>query len=77
MQYFLRPSCYDCKFRCGKSHSDITLADFWGIWDHTDRWNDDKGISLVMLNTESGKAVFDKLNVDSFCRTIKQLLLAI
>lgn len=66
MQYFLRPSCYDCKFRCGKSHSDITLADFWGIWDHTDRWNDDKGISLVMLNTESGKAVFDKLNVDSF-----------
>lgn len=65
-QYFLRPSCYDCKFRCGKSHSDITLADFWGIWDHTDRWNDDRGISLVMLNTEKGKAIFDTLNVDAF-----------
>lgn len=65
-QYFLRPSCYDCKFRCGKSHSDITLADFWGIWDHTDRWNDDRGISLVMLNTEKGKAIFDTLNVNAF-----------
>lgn len=65
-QYFLRPSCYDCKFRCGKSHSDMTLADFWGIWDRTDRWNDDRGISLVMLNTEKGKAIFDTLNVDTF-----------
>lgn len=70
-QYFLRPSCYNCKFRCGKSHSDITLADFWGIWDHTDQWNDDRGISLVMLNTEKGKAIFDTLNVDVFLSDYK------
>lgn len=64
--YFLRPSCYNCKFRCGKSHSDITLADFWGIWNHSDQWNDDRGISLVMLNSEKGKAIFDTLNIDTF-----------
>lgn len=64
--YFLRPSCYNCKFRCGKSHSDITLADFWGIWNYSDKWNDDKGISLVMLNTELGKSIFRTLKLDSF-----------
>lgn len=28
---YLRPSCYACPAKCGKSCSDITLADFWGI----------------------------------------------
>lgn len=28
---YLRPSCYACPAKCGKSNSNITLGDFWGI----------------------------------------------
>lgn len=50
----LRPSCYHCKCKCGRSHSDITLADFWGIQEVMPEMDDDKGTSLVMANTEKG-----------------------
>ena len=45
----LRPSCYHCPARCGKSGSDITLADLWGASEICPELDDDKGLSLVML----------------------------
>lgn len=48
------------RYSCGKCHfcntirpSDITIADFWG-WEKTDADinKDDKGVSLVLVNTE-------------------------
>lgn len=57
----LRPSCYDCKFRHGKSGSDITLADFW----HIDRlfpdMYDDKGASMLLVNTKKGESILRQL----------------
>ena len=47
----LRPSCYDCPAKDGKSCSDFTLADFWGVADLMPHKNDDKGISIVLANT--------------------------
>ena len=44
----LRPSCYYCKSKCGRSNSDITLADFWGIQKILPEMDDDKGTSLVL-----------------------------
>lgn len=63
-QYFLRPSCYNCKFRSGKSGSDITLADFWGFEEISSKWHDDKGVSLVLVNTPKGKNMFEACDVD-------------
>lgn len=54
----LRPSCYACPAKSGKSGSDITLADFWGIECYYPQMDDDKGTSLVMLNTEKGLDTF-------------------
>ena len=54
----LRPSCYKCLARSGRSHSDITLADFWGIARIIPEMDDDKGTSLVFLNTEVGYKEF-------------------
>lgn len=60
----LRPSCYSCSFKSGRSGSDITLGDFWGI-EHIDpAVDDDKGTSLVLVNTAKGKDLFDDLNLD-------------
>ena len=50
----LRPSCYDCPAKSGKSGSDITIADFWGIEDVLPEFDDDKGISLVLSYSEKG-----------------------
>ena len=59
----LRPSCYNCPSKGGKSGSDITLADFWGVSAMAPEMNDDKGVSLVIVNTDKGKEVFDNVSL--------------
>ena len=56
----LRPSCYDCKAKGGRSHSDITIADFWGIDTVFPEMDDDKGTGLVFINSEKGEYALDK-----------------
>lgn len=50
----LRPSCYQCHCKESKSGADITIADFWGIGNISPEMDDDKGTSLVLLNTKKG-----------------------
>ncbi len=54
----LRPSCYVCPAKAGKSHSDITIADFWGINIINSEFDDDKGCDAVLINTNKGKKDF-------------------
>lgn len=54
----LRPSCYSCKAKCGRSHSDLTIADFWGIQKIFPNMDNDKGTSLVFVNTNKGQTLF-------------------
>ena len=58
---FVRPSCYECKFKDLPRKSDITLADFWGIEKINPRLDNNQGTSLVLLNSEKGKEFFKKL----------------
>ncbi|MCS3106781.1 Coenzyme F420 hydrogenase/dehydrogenase, beta subunit C-terminal domain [Phocaeicola vulgatus] len=46
----LRPSCYKCPSKAGKSGSDMTIGDFWGIEKVVPQFDDDKGISLLIIN---------------------------
>ena len=50
----LRPSCYTCQAKSGRSHADITIADFWGIDKVNPQMDDDKGTSLVLINNSKG-----------------------
>lgn len=50
----LRPSCYACQAKCGRSQSDITLADFWGIEQVYPEIDDDKGTSLLLVHSDKG-----------------------
>lgn len=56
----LRKSCEKCHFTNLHRPSDITIADFWG-WQKTDPNinSDDKGVSLVLINTEKGRKLFE------------------
>lgn len=58
---YIRPSCFDCKFRGFPRISDITLADFWGVEKFSKELEKNLGTSLVMLNSQKGKEWFDKI----------------
>lgn len=51
--YCLRPSCYECKAKIRRL-SDITIADFWGIESILPDMNDDIGLSLIIVRTNTG-----------------------
>lgn len=65
-----RESCYECHFRKLNRVSDITLADFWGIDNILPKMNDEKGTSLVIINSYKGKELFDAIQKDIKCENV-------
>lgn len=61
----LRPSCYQCPVKCGRSHSDITIGDLWGAEHIVPAMDDDQGISLVMVNSSKGIKLVKQIDVRS------------
>ena len=74
LQYnnFVRPSCYDCKFKCFPQKADITLADFWGIEKLDPSMDQDKGTSMVMINSDKGAALFEAVKGDIVYKEFSQ-----
>ena len=61
--YTLRPSCYHCPVKKGRCGSDITIGDFWGVDNIMPQIDDDKGISVCLVNTDKGLDFFKVLNI--------------
>lgn len=57
-----RPSCENCMFKGYSRVSDITLGDFWGIWDILPEMDDDKGTSVVLLQSEQGQKIWNEIS---------------
>ena len=55
---YLRPSCYQCRFKTVERNSDITLADYWGVNKVLPDMFDDKGTSLILIHSEAGKSLW-------------------
>ena len=66
----LRDSCYNCKFKKKLRNSDITLADFWGVGNIDQDLNDNKGTSLVILNSKDGQNLFEKIKEKIICKQV-------
>lgn len=58
--YALRPSCYECVAK-NRKDSDLTIADFWGIEKVAPELNDGNGTSLVLIRTQKGKEIFERI----------------
>lgn len=60
-----RESCFHCPYKKATLPGDITLADAWGIDKADGDFNDNKGVSLLLIQTERGlkllKSAFDQL----------------
>lgn len=57
---FLRDACYTCD-RGVYHEADITLGDFWGIANYNPKLNDQKGISVLLINTERGRLALQQI----------------
>lgn len=54
---YMRSSCAQCDFKGDNRRSDITLGDFWGL---DEALAEDKGTTLLLINTEKGRSLFDR-----------------
>ena len=63
---YTRPSCTACRFKSFASGADITLGDFWGSSIFGAEYNDDRGISLVCINSTKGEELFDSIKAELF-----------
>jgi len=60
----LKESCYQCVFRGCRSGSDLTLGDFWGAEVALPDMDDNKGLSAVLVHTEKGKELLERIGVE-------------
>ena len=54
-------SCDGCHYRKLPRIADITLGDYWGISKYHPEMNDNKGTSVVLLNTTPGSMLFESV----------------
>ena len=63
----LRESCYACPYSQLNRPGDITLADYWGVHKVFPSINADMGCSAVVVNTDKGKAEFERIMKYTYC----------
>ncbi len=59
---FLRPSCYNCKFKGIERNCDLTIGDAWGVERYAPKFHDDKGCSLILVHSKKGEEVFEAIS---------------
>ncbi|MCD7954220.1 MAG: polysaccharide pyruvyl transferase family protein [Lachnospiraceae bacterium] len=66
---FLRESCYYCEFKEQIRCSDISLGDFWEAARgcHKEFDDDDRGTSIVLVNSLKGKKVIEEVLQEGQC----------
>lgn len=64
---YMRQSCADCDFKGIPRPGDITLGDFWGA---DSRYDDDRGTSLITINTARGMELFSRISDDIMCEEV-------
>lgn len=60
-QLFNRRSCHDCRFRNLRSGADMTIGDYWNVGHIFPDMDDNKGTSLVLVNTLKGMRMYKKI----------------
>lgn len=58
----VRPSCYNCYFKTMKRISDLTIWDCFNINEIDKSFDDDKGTTRVLVQSEKGEKLLEKLN---------------
>ena len=59
----LRPSCYNCKAKQGRSQSDLTIGDLWNIY-NVPPFNDCGGTNIICIHTDKGQGIINQCNLE-------------
>ena len=75
MQAFLsnlsiNDSCLNCQFNKLPRIADLSLGDFWGVDKYDQSMNDNKGLSIVLVNSEKGQFWFNQIKTQGLCKEI-------
>lgn len=62
--FIFRESCYNCQYACKERVGDISLGDFWGAKRYHSAFDTDYGASMVMVNTDNGEWLFNKIETE-------------
>lgn len=57
----LRASCHRCPFTNFERTGDVTIGDFWGVEKQKPEFDDDRGVSLVLVNTVKGNSIMEQI----------------
>lgn len=71
----LRPCCYSCPYATTAREGDITLADYWRIEQtRLADFKDNLGVSLVLVNSDKGFDLFNRLDIETRKSTLAEAL---
>ncbi|MCM1251242.1 MAG: Coenzyme F420 hydrogenase/dehydrogenase, beta subunit C-terminal domain [Clostridium sp.] len=70
--YIDRKCCYNCQFKGMNRYSDLTIGDFWTVDDYIEKFNDNKGTSLVYVNTNKGRKLMEAVKDDFYIKKVLQ-----
>lgn len=60
----LNKACSECKYATYSRVGDISLGDFWNVYNYNNSLDDKKGISVVLVNSTKGMNIFNKCKND-------------
>lgn len=60
--YISREACENCRFKGYSRASDLTIGDFWGIWDIAPEMDDNKGTSVVLVQDQQGAELLQSVS---------------
>lgn len=54
-------ACFKCRYTSPERMGDITLGDCWGIENIMPEIDDNKGVSVILINTNEGEEAFEQI----------------
>ncbi len=75
-KFYIRESCTQCQYKGFPRIADISLGDFWGLGKKYPELDENKGTSVVLINSNKGKEIYDNVlsNIKSYDKKIEDAL---
>lgn len=70
--YIDRRCCYACQFKGMNRCSDLTIGDFWTVDYYIKRFNDNRGTSLIYVNTYKGKELIQEIRGNFYIKKVSK-----
>ena len=73
---YVRPSCFDCRFKGNNRMSDITIGDFWSAKEFHADMADDYGNSAIIIRSDKGQSLLEAVKNELVIKdaTIKEVV---